>query len=172
MSHIHNVIDTDTHYVIDSASREIANAFEIKNILVQHDHNSERLTFEISRYIDKYDLLNCNNNEIIFVNIDKIKKEKNYGSYTIKDLKEKEDDENTLVFTWLVSNEATKYVGSIEFGIRFQCIENDNVDYSWNTATFKIKVIAGMPEDIDSLVEVVELKPEFWYERIEDSWIM
>ena len=55
MSHNHNVIDTDAHYKIDGITRTIVNIDETKRELVQNDHNSERFTFEIPRYVDGHD---------------------------------------------------------------------------------------------------------------------
>ena len=49
MAHVHTVSDMDIHYKIDGVTRRIVNIDETKRMLVQNDHNSERLTFEIPR---------------------------------------------------------------------------------------------------------------------------
>lgn len=138
MAHIHDVIDTDIHYKIDSISRSITNINETKRTLVQNDHNSERLTFEIPRYIEGHDLTTCNSVQIHYINIDINEKDVNPGVYTVKDVGIKNDDESTVIFTWLISNEATKYKGTINFTIRFACVDDEgNIDYAWNTLTFE-----------------------------------
>lgn len=171
MAHVHNVVDTDTHYIIDGNTKEIANTFEVKRVLIQNDHNSERLTFEIPRFFDGHDLLSCNLNEVIYYNTDKVKKEKKYGAYEIKDLKKKEGNEDVLIFTWLISDDATEFDGSIVFNISFQCVNNnDKVEYALNTALFELKVEPGMPKDAKGNIKVISLEPECWYERSEESW--
>ena len=169
MAHIHNVIDSDVHYKIDKITRDVANTFEIKKALVQHDHNSERITFEMPRYIDGHDIMECNHREILFINTDMIEKEKKSGIYEIKDLQVKSNDENTVMFSWLISGDSTKYAGTINFSVRFYYVSNENIEYSWNTAIIKINVKPGMPEEIGDEDKVV-LIPEFWYERIEEDW--
>ena len=46
MAHSHQVVDDDKSFIIDSATRTISNPATNKLILIQHDHNSERFTFE------------------------------------------------------------------------------------------------------------------------------
>ena len=169
MAHIHNVIDSDVHYKIDKITRDVANTFEIKKALVQHDHNSERITFEMPRYIDGHDIMECNRREILFINTDMVEKDKKSGKYEIKDLQVKSDDENTVTFSWLVSGDSTEYAGTINFNVRFSYVSNENVEYSWNTAIIRIKVIPGMPKVMGDENKIV-LIPEFWYERIEENW--
>ena len=50
MAHTHDVIDYDKHFVIDPVTRQIDNKSG-KIVLMQNDHNSERFTFEIPRYV-------------------------------------------------------------------------------------------------------------------------
>lgn len=60
MSHTHNIYDSDMHYVIDPLTRQINNDdADQKVVLVQGDHKSERLTFEIPRYIEGHDMSLC-----------------------------------------------------------------------------------------------------------------
>lgn len=47
MGHTHNVYDTDTHFSINPVTRMIKNESSKKVTLIQHDHNSERFTFEL-----------------------------------------------------------------------------------------------------------------------------
>ena len=52
MAHKHSVYDTSLHFIIDGNTRLVKNSTEAKVTLVQYDHNSERITFELPRYID------------------------------------------------------------------------------------------------------------------------
>ena len=138
MAHIHDVVDTDIHYKINGVTRDITNVNEVKRTLVQGDHNSERFTFEIPRYIDGHDLTTCNCVEVHYINIDMAGKEKNEDIYDIEDMGVKEDDESVVIFTWLIDGNATRYAGTINFIIKFSCIdEQGNVNYVWNTLIFK-----------------------------------
>lgn len=49
--HEHSIYDTDPHFVIDAVTRAITTQSK-KLKLMQYDHNSERLTFEMPRHID------------------------------------------------------------------------------------------------------------------------
>lgn len=145
MGHIHDVIDTDIHYKIDGISRTIINVNETKRQLVQYDHNSERLTFEIPRKVDGHDFSECNMVEVHFENVDVFEKNKSSGIYIVDDLHVKEDDEETVVLSWLVSGDATEYVGTLNFIIRFACVTDGYVDYAWNTTVFKgISILSGL----------------------------
>ena len=144
--HNHNVIDTDIHYKIDGVSRTVTNINETKRMLVQGDHNSERLTFEIPRYVDGHDFSECNAVQIHYENTDMSEKNRSADIYDVNDLHVKEDDEDIVVLSWLVHNNATKYIGTLNFGIRFSCIAEDGVvEYAWNTTTFKgISILPGL----------------------------
>ncbi len=133
MGHTHNVYDTDTRFLINPTTRMIKNESSKKVILIQHDHNSERFTFELPRHIEGHDMSLSNLVEVHYLNIDAVTKEKKSGLYTVTDLHE--DGEN-VVCSWLISQNATSLVGSLNFLLRFSCITGDVVDYAWNTAIF------------------------------------
>ena len=150
MSHIHNVVDTDVHYKIDGITRTVTNVDETKRELVKGDHNSERFTFEISRYVDGHDFSECNLVQVHYSNLDKLGKVKSADVYIVDDLHIKEDDPNTIVLSWLISGKATKCVGTLNFSIRFACVsedivEDDVVGYAWNTTLFTgIKILDAL----------------------------
>lgn len=140
MSHIHNVVDTDPHYKIDGITRTIVNVDETKRMLVQGDHKSERLTFEIPRYVDGHDFAECNVVEIHYINEDTLQKNKSSSFYVVEDLHvkgESEEDKNIVVLSWLVEGDATVYAGTLNFSIHFKCVANYKTEYSWNTTTFE-----------------------------------
>ncbi len=158
MLNIHEVIDTDAHYKIDGVKRTITNIDETKRMLVQNDHNSERLTFEMPRYFDGHDFSKCNVVQIHYENVGMSGERKSVGAYTVDDLHVSSEDENTVILSWLVSNNATKYVGTLDFVIRFVCVrDNGSVAYAWNTTTFRGIVIEP---SIYSSEEIVEQYPD------------
>lgn len=146
MSHIHNVIDTDKHYIINSITRAVSNSAETKNILFQYDHNSERFTFELPRIIDGHDMTKCNLVQIHYVNVDAKTKAAHEDVYNVSDVEISESDPEIITFSWLVSRNATQYVGNLSFIIRFACVSEDGtLDYVWNTAiNSNINIASGI----------------------------
>lgn len=136
MSHSHSIYDTDLHFVINPNTRNIDNASG-KTTLVQYDHNSERFTFEIPRMIDGHDMSMSDLVQIHYVNTSSASKSTyNSGVYIVDDLQLSPGSEDVVIFSWLVSGNATGHVGKLEFGIRFVCDDGDGKpDYIWNTAT-------------------------------------
>ena len=64
MAHKHEVIDTDKHFIIDPVTMGFSTESK-KTTLMQGDHNCERFTFEIPRFIDKHDMSLCNRVEML-----------------------------------------------------------------------------------------------------------
>lgn len=136
MSHLHSVYDTDKHFVIDPITRNISTESD-KLVLARYDHNSERFTFEIPRYIEGHDMFECNQIEIHADNIGKINSECNSDVYTVDDKQLSPDDANIVIFSWLISRAFTQIVGKLSFSIDFACIAEDGVEeYSWGTNNF------------------------------------
>lgn len=134
MSHIHNVTDSDNKFIVDGVSRSIKNASTSKTTVMQFDHNSEVFTFELPRYIEGHDMMLCNRVEVHYLNIDTVTKEEKEGIYLVDDLTVSADDENKLTCSWIISQNATGLVGSLNFLLRFICLTDDVIDYVWNTA--------------------------------------
>lgn len=132
MAHTHSVYDNDTHFKIDPVTRKIENTTD-KTILMQNDHNSERFTFELPRYIDGHDMSVCNKVEVHFINIKAEKTEKHQDIYTVADLELSPDSTDVVICSWLVSQNATKYAGSLNFVLRFACLTGSTIDYQWFT---------------------------------------
>ena len=157
MVHSHPVNDTDKHFIIDPITRAVANAEMKKTILMQHDHNSERFTFEIDRMVEEHDLTLCNKVEVHYSNIDATKKNRNLGVYEVDDLQVAADDESKIVFSWLVSENATVHNGSLNFLILFACVENGQTVYRWHTdINSSISISKGMNND----EEITETYPD------------
>lgn len=132
MAHKHNVYDKDTHFQIDPITREITNESSKKVVLIQRDHNSERFTFVVPRQIEGHDMMKCNLVSVQYLNIDATDKSlQSKGVYEVDDLVENADE--TITFSWLISENATMYVGTLNFCIRFECTTGSVVDYRWQT---------------------------------------
>lgn len=134
MSHNHSIYDSDKHFSINPITRAIKNESG-KVILIQHDHNSERFTFEIPRKVEEHDMSLCNKVQIHFINIDAATKEKHSDIYEVDDLQISPESDDIVICSWLVSGNATQFVGNLNFVIRFSCVADDGtVEYAWNTA--------------------------------------
>jgi hypothetical protein len=104
-------------------------------MVVQGDHNSERFTFEIPRYTDGHDMSACNVVQVHYLNIDSTTREQNPGIYEIDDLQISPEGDDVVICSWLISGNATKYIGTLFFVVRFSCVSEDGtIDYVWNTA--------------------------------------
>lgn len=143
MPHTHPVIDGDSKYIIDPITRNISTPNSEKKILIQHDNNSERLTFECKRYIESHDLSLCNKVEVHYTNLSSSSRQVSNGLYEVTDLVIDESDENKVVCSWLISDKGTKYAGTLEFLIKFACIDDELLEtYSWHTNIYKGIIIA------------------------------
>ena len=136
LSHIHNVNDSDNKFIIDGISRTIKNASTSKTTVMQFDHNSEVFTFELPRYIEGHDMMQCNRVEVHYLNIDSMTKQENEGVYLVDDLTVNADDDTKITCSWTISQNATQLVGSLNFLLRFICLTDDVIDYVWNTSIF------------------------------------
>ncbi|MFR7529615.1 MAG: hypothetical protein ACLUU0_06415, partial [Anaerostipes hadrus] len=152
-----SVVDADSHFIIDPVTRTIQNEGE-KN-LVQFDHNSERKTFECPRYVEGHDMLNCNRVIVNYLDNDLP------GVYEVDDLTMK--DTNTVMFSWLISSNATQKTGNIFFAITFMCVQtNGDVTYRWNTAINQgLKVIEGMNQNSTIVYDNVDIL-EQWKQQL------
>ena len=160
MAHIHPVYDTDKHFSINPVTRAVKNESKQKIILIQGDHNSERFTFDIPRYIEGHDMSLCNKVEVHFLNISADKKEKNSGVYTVDDLQISPEDESVVVCSWLIAQSATKLAGSLNFLLNYSCTEGTRLDYSWHSDVNKdVSVSDGINagETLDTeYVDIIE----------------
>ena len=145
MAHKHSVYDTDTHFSIDPITRAIKNEGSTKAILMQNDHNAERFTFELPRHVDGHDMSLCNRVEVHYNNIEKQTLTQNKSVYECTDFSVASDDEDVVICSWLISGEATKYEGSLNFCLRFACLTDETIDYQWFSDIFKgISVSKGI----------------------------
>lgn len=137
MAHIHSVYDTDPHFTIDPSTRGITNLSTTKVRIMQFDHNSERFTFEIPRYIDGHDMSTCNRVEIHFKNTSSATKEVSADLYIVEDMQISPESDDVVIFSWLIEGVSTMYAGPLDFHISFKCITDTTIDYAWGTDIFK-----------------------------------
>ena len=167
MSHIHNVTDSDNKFIVDGISRTIKNASTSKTTVMQFDHNSEVFTFELPRYIEGHDMTECNRVEVHYLNIDSTTKQENEGVYLVDDLTVNADDENKLTCSWLISQNATQLVGSLNFLLRFICLTDDVIDYVWNTSIFSGIYVSKGIYNSDIVAEQYIDTIKAWENRLE-----
>jgi hypothetical protein len=169
MQHNHSVYDTDTHFVIDPVTRAITNVNAKKNTLIQFDHNSEVFDFEIPRFVDGHDMLQCNEVKVHYINIDaKSSDKKNKGTYEVKDYGVLESNPNTAVFSWLISDNATQLVGVLNFLITFCCTENGVVVYRWSTGICQtVSISSGMDNGEAVIMEYPDILAQWKAELFE-----
>ena len=159
MAHTHSVIDDDLHFIIDPSTREIGNGSQ-KVKLMQYDHNSEQFTFEIPRFVEGHDMSLCNSIRVNYININKSNREQHPGVYEVSDIKVEKDN---IIFSWLVSRNATQYVGPLNFLIKFMCFdENDYITYEWHTDIFKSASVSTGMNNEESIEEVYPDILEKW----------
>jgi hypothetical protein len=157
MAHLHSIYDCDTHFVIDPVTREIKNESE-KSVIMQKDHSSERFSFELPKTIEGHDMSLCNVVQVHYVNTDSKTKEQHEGLYAVDDLQISPDSDDVVICSWLLSQDASKAIGSLYFGIVFKCINDDGtLGYAWHTAInkdFKVN------ESLDNSDVIVEENPD------------
>jgi hypothetical protein len=172
MRHIHSIYDTDQHFIIDPISRGITSESD-KVTLIQNDHNSERFTFELPRYIEGHDMSLTDKVEVHYNNIDGSNKRTfNADIYEVADLQISPDSDDVVICSWLISKNATTYAGTLNFVLRFVCYSEEEIEYQWFTDVFTgIKILSGIynAEVIDDkyAIDIIES----WKRDIVDSTI-
>ena len=150
MAHTHPVVDSDSRFVINSTTRVISTTSD-KLELIQGDHQSERITFEIPKIVEGHDMSLCDRIEIHYINIDRRTNATSRDVYIADDVAV---DGDKLTFSWLISGNATKYYGRLNFIILFECLDPDgNYTYKWNTEICKLLIIG---EGISNTSAVIE----------------
>ena len=153
MTHKHSVYDTDTHFIIDPKTRTFSNESSLKTLVVKNDINSERFTFELPRLIDGHDMSLCNKVEIHYINIENGTKQSSKDVYDADDLQVSPEDENIVIFSWLLRGNATKYNGTLSFSICFKCLEADEITYGWNTLIYSKLSVGESYSNTEAVVQ-------------------
>ena len=156
MSHFHSVRDSDRHFAIDPATRSIRN-FSDKIVLSQYDHDSERFTFEMPRYVEDHDMSLCDRIEVHYTNITRNKKQQCNDVYIVTDMS---SDIDSVFFSWLISGTATSLIGSLKFSVTFLCHDEDGkIVYNWGT---DIYADVAVIERLHNTSAVIENNPDLF----------
>ena len=160
-AHDHSVTDSDTYFVINPITRTIENPRGAKNVIMQYDHNSERLTFELPRYIDGHDMLECTS---VTVNVDNIEVDVeepriNSDAPDMTDLRVHPSNSDKVISSWLISRNSTQLAGILSFSIEYKCVDiNGNVVYEWSTDAYEaIQVKARKKNGTAAVIEHTDI---------------
>lgn len=166
MAHQHPVKDTDLHFVIDPVTRVVKNNSG-KIVIMQHDHQSEILTFELPRYIDTHDMSLSNTVRVHYINIGASSRYTPVsGVYEVNDLQVDATNENLVTCSWTLTNNATQLEGTLNFIIRFSCLTGDTIDYSWSTAIYSGIIVAKTIDSSDYVMTAIPDILEQWKESL------
>lgn len=160
MAHLHDIRDNDSHFIIDPETRNITNRTGKMVTVMQYDHNSERVTFEIPKDIEGHDMSLSDVVQVFYENNSKGTSASSRvtvsGANEVLDLAPAEDDPDTLVFSWLIGQQTTQHVGTIRFQIRFVCHSDDEEvpEYSWRTNLCTAFTVLPSLNTINDMVDV------------------
>ena len=126
----HDVMDADRNFIVQADTRKIVKETNTKPYLMQYDHNSEALTFEVPIHIENHDMSLCDAIQIHYENTStgtSSSARKSYrGIHTIK----KEEitvNTDTITFSWLVPDSATSYPGTLKIQLKFICYNQEEL---------------------------------------------
>ena len=104
-------------FAVDTKTKIITNVSGKREFAVG-DHDSERLTFQMDRYIEGHDMLLSNIARVHSFNGD------TPNIYDIDDMAVDASNTDKVVFTWLLSSAAIIAAGPIRFALRFKCTDD------------------------------------------------
>ncbi len=150
-THEHNITATST-FIIDVETKRIIKPENMPG-LVQGSHNSERILFSMPRYINDHDMSH-GSVSIHYADINTETGESSEDIYKVDDLV---SDEESITFSWLIGDNATRYWGGLCFSLQFECFEDGKTVYQWNTVDF-----AAIPvyPSRDNMTNVIERYPD------------
>lgn len=149
--------DSDHHFIIDPITRSVTNTGSKKTKLMQRDHNSECFSFEITKEVEGHDMSQCNVVRIHYINTDNEVSTK--GLYEVDDLTLVDDDK--VIFSWTVSEQATQHAGPLSFIIEFKCVndEGKTIYRWWSDSNTTIQIASGFYNDdyiIENYIDVLD----------------
>ena len=123
--------DMTKEVLFEIVNRDVFQNDTYKDIVVEDDNDSRRITFSIARYYDEVDL-STKNVVVRYVNA-----LSQYDEYLVHDA-HAEDDK--VFFTWLVHDKALLESGQIEFDVLFYDVNG----YKWHTKPANLTVERGL----------------------------
>lgn len=135
--HEHDVVDADSYFVINPVTRKLETESRDEQVIMQYDHNSERYTFELLRYVEGHDMMLCNSVVVHWNNIDGETAEETAETTDIYDLRVNPENEETVICSWLITRNSTQRVGILSFLVQYKCVNADGeVTYEWHTDSY------------------------------------
>lgn len=174
MAHTHPVYDTDRNFLVDPYSRKLINQSPEKIVFMQNDHNCERITFEIPRYVEGHDMSICNRVRVHYINAGTIdgKSASHSDAQEIDDLHIDPENEEAVLCSWLIKDTVTGIPGSLSFTIVYECLTGDRVDYRFSANPYSdIKILAGI-DSSETIVEETYDILEHWRNELVNAGIL
>lgn len=169
MPHEHNIIDHDKHFMIDPITRKITPETPEKNKISQFDHKSERYTFEIPRYVEGHDMSLCDIVQFHYINLSADKSMRNSDVDESNDIGLLSSDEQKVIFSWLVTRNATKLSGTLNFAIRLGCRNGEKVDYEWHTEIYTGITVSSSLNNGEIIIQEYSDILEEWRQKLFDK---
>ena len=123
--------DMTKEVLFEIVNRDVFQNDAYKDIVVEDDNDSRRITFSIARYYDEVDL-STKNVVVRYVNA-----LSQYDEYLVHDARAEGDK---VFFTWLVHDKALLESGQIEFDVLFYDVNG----YKWHTKPANLTVERGL----------------------------
>lgn len=141
--------EDDPIYDID-LNKRIIKAPEFLSVMTEH--NAETIYFKMPRYYDHVDL--ARPDLCLIVQYENSNPDPKKRGYIYKpryiDITTFEED-NEIVFPWVIEGPATRFAGPINFAIKIYSIDaQGNYDYCFNTLPAVSKVLYGMNIEAES----------------------
>lgn len=162
MPHTHNVYDTDKRFVINTITKTISTPKVNVPVLVQYDHNSEHITFEADRFVEGHDLSLCDKVEVHYNNVGGTATRTSKGVYEAQDFRLDPADNSKVIFTWILSEKATTYTGTLAYIVSFTCTSDGEVLYRWNTNVDKTLTVSDGINNGEAVEEMYADVLEMW----------
>lgn len=161
--HEHTVTDSDSYFVIDPVSRAITNDGYRKVTLMQYDHNSSQLTFELSRYVDGHDMSLCNRVRVHYINIEITDDNQVGETYSdlaeLTDLRVNPENPDTVICSWTITRRSTQFAGTLNFLVQYMCVSDMGVvDYEFHSDIYEsIEINDGLNNGEAAIIEHTDL---------------
>lgn len=139
----------DPIYDID-LNKRVIKAPEFLSVMTEH--NAETIYFKMPRYYDHVDL--ARPDLCLIIQYENANPDPKKRGYIYKpryvDITTFEED-NEIVFPWVIEGPATRFAGQINFAIKIYSINGDGTyDYCFNTLPSTSKILYGMNIEEDS----------------------
>ena len=162
MAHEHKIYDPDRRFKIDVDTRTVATTESNVPVLIQFDHDSEYITFEADRHVEGHDLSLCNKVEVHYINTTATGGLATKGVYEATDLRVDPDDSSKVIFTWVISRNATMYAGPLNFVVAFSCLDEGVLLYRWNTLVNSNLTISKGIDNSEAVTQTYADVLEMW----------